>query len=114
MKSILLAILLFTLPAFAQQSHALTDTEQRKFQQFAAAEKQGTDALNRAADDLLNTPTGPDSITVHSHYQTAWLALRLIQTERAAWLGNLRAEKGCAECVVSADGKSLEKPKAAQ
>ncbi len=109
--AIIIAILL-TLPAFAQQPHALSDAEQREWQQFTAAEKQRTDALTAAVNDLLNTPTGPDSITVHSHYQTAWLALRLAQTERGLWLANLRAAKGCADCVI--EGKELVPPKAAR
>ena len=111
-KLLLLLIVVLTADAFAQQPHALTDTEQQQWAQFAAREKAATDALTQAVNDLLNTPTGPDSITVHSHYQTAWFALRLIQTERAAWLGNLRAARGCVDCVVSADGRSLVKPEA--
>lgn len=111
-KLVLLLIIVLTADAFAQQPHALTDTEQQQWAQFAAREKAATDALTQAVNDLLNTPTGPDSITVHSHYQTAWLALRLAQTERGLWLANLRAAKGCADCVI--EGKELIPPKAAQ
>jgi len=112
MKTIFLISLLGLLPIFAQQPHALTDAEQQQWAQFAAREKAASDALTAAVNDLLNTPTGESSVIVHSHYQTAWLALRLVQTERAAWLGNLRAAKGCKDCAVSGDGRSLEKPEA--
>jgi hypothetical protein len=108
----LFAILLLACSALAYGNKPLTDAEQREWQQFATAEKARTDALSHAANDLLNTPTGADSITVHSHYQAAWFALRLVQTERAAWLGNLRAAKGCPDCVI--EGKELVPPKAAQ
>lgn len=68
------------------------------------------DLLLASVDNLLNAQVGKDSMEVHGNYKTAWLAHRLIQTERAALLAQLQAAKGCPNCVVSQDGKSLEIP----
>ncbi len=101
------------LTALAQgKPNTLTDAEQKQWAQFAQIEKARTDALNQSVSDLLNTQPGTDSITVHARYQSAWLALRLAQTERGAWLSRQQAERDCKGCVVSEDGKSLVSPKA--
>lgn len=92
----------------APKTKALTAEEQQQWTNLLAAEKQRADTLTQSTNDLLNTPPGPDSITVHARYQSAWLALRLVRAEAREWLGKVQAAHECKECLVSADGKRLE------
>jgi hypothetical protein len=88
--SIITILLLAALaPSYAQQPQPLTDTEQQQWSTFTAREKSATDALNRATVDLIDIPVGADSIAVHSHYQSAWLALQLVRSQRGEWLAKL-------------------------
>lgn len=116
-KLIILTIILLTLSVASYADDkpiTLTDTEQREWSQFAAVEKARADTLTQAANDLLNTQPGPDSVTVHARYQSAWLSLSLVRSQRGEWLAKLQAARGCAECQVGADGKSFTKPETKQ
>lgn len=115
----LILVLTFPVSAFAQspdtkpsssaktEAITLTDDEQKQWQQFAQAEKQRTDVLNQAQSDLLNTQTGADSATVHGRYQSAWLALQWLTSQRREWLANARLKYDCKDCSLSEDGKQL-------
>lgn len=108
MKTLLL-LFIFAFSAFAQDK-PLSDSEQREHAALLATEKQNSDALTSALSDLLNTPTGAESVRLHGNYRTAWLALRLVQAERGLWLAKAQVKHGCVDCKVSEDGKSLVSP----
>lgn len=115
MRKALFIVALLTLTGFAQvKPQLLTDTESQQWSTFAAREKAAADALNRAKVDLIDVPVGEASITIHSHYQSAWLALQLVRSQRGEWLAKLQAAKKCESCTISEDGKTLLPPKAAQ
>lgn len=94
MKLFIIILLALTIPTFAQspgtkpsspvktEAITLTDDEQKQWQQFAQIEKQRMDVLNQAQADLLNTQPGADSATVHGRYQSAWLALQWLTSQR--------------------------------
>lgn len=92
----------------------LTDAEQKTWQQFTQVEAGLQQAYSQAENALLNSAAGDgcESVKLHANFQEAGLRLSLIRARREAFLWKLRAEKSCADCVVSADGKGFEKPKA--
>lgn len=119
MKLFIIILLALTIPTFAQspgtkpsspvktEAITLTDDEQKQWQQFAQIEKQRMDVLNQAQADLLNTQPGADSATVHGRYQSAWLALQWLTSQRREWLANARLKYDCKDCSLSEDGKQL-------
>lgn len=88
----------------------LTAEEQQQWAQVLNVEKQRADAVTVAVNDLLNTQPGPDSVTVHARYQSAYLAFRLVQSQRGEWLARVQSTHNCPDCAVSADGKALVSP----
>lgn len=112
-QSLALAFTILVLSVSAQKptvKEFLTVEEQQQWTQLLNVEKQRADALNQANNDLLNTQPGPDSVTVHARYQSAWLALRLAQSQRGEWLARVQSAHNCPDCAVSADGKALVSP----
>jgi hypothetical protein len=111
MRKALFIIALLSLTTFGQdKSIPLTAAEQQQWQTLAQREKAGADAINQASLDLVNVPVGADSQTVHAHYQSAWLALQLVRSQRGEWLARLQASKKCDACTIGEDGKSLVPP----
>ena len=111
----LILLLSASILSYAQDAtvkYSLTVEEQQQWAQFAQIEKARADALTQAANDLLNTAPGPDSVTVHARYQSAWLALSLVRSQRGEWLAKLQAARKCQDCVI--DGKTLIPPKATE
>lgn len=110
--AIVLALFALALTALAQvpASKPLSDAEQKGWQQLTQGETSLLQAYGQAENALLNSAAGDgcESVKLHANFQEAGLRLSLIRARRDAFIWRLRAEKDCADCVVSADGKKLE------
>ncbi len=113
-KLVLLLIIVLTADAFAQQPHALTDTEQQQWAQFATADQQLQQRLFATVEQArqLSAANTEQAVRFLAAVKEALSAIEANDLRRSLWLATKQAERDCKGCVVSEDGKSLEKPKA--
>ncbi len=100
--------------SFAQQPHALTDAEQQQWAQFATADQQLQQRLFATVEQArqLSAANTEQAVRFLAAVKEALSAIEANDLRRSLWLATKQAERDCKGCVVSEDGKSLEKPKA--
>lgn len=112
MKTLLLLIILAISVLAADKP--LTEQEQREWQQFAATDQQLQQRLFATVEQArqLSAANTEQAVRFLAAVKEALSAIEANDLRRSLWLATKQAERDCKGCVISEDGKSLEKPKA--